>query len=63
MMRLPGDETVKEEGLPGTDEAYIMNPVMGERLLTRHQALNAINVLSAILLADGSIRRHTQNEE
>jgi hypothetical protein len=62
-MKLPGNEPAKEEGLPGREDAYIMNPVMGERLLTSHQALNAINVLSAILLADGSIRRHTENKE
>ena len=64
-MRLPesaADLTPdSNQELPGMEEAYIMNPYPGKDLLTRHEALNIINVLSGMLLIDGSNRRDKQS--
>ena len=42
--------------------AYIMNPVAGIHLLTQRQALDAINHLSGMLLADDIMRGPTTEE-
>lgn len=49
----PGHDNAE---LPGADDAYIANPYPGKKLLTRHEAMNAINALSGMLLIDGNTR-------
>jgi hypothetical protein len=61
-MKLPDDEGYEEpdnDALP--KGAYILNPYHNKKLLTKEEALNAINVFSAMLLVDGDIRRHTES--
>jgi len=65
-MKIPdsaADPGHDNESLPDANEAYIMNPYPGKELLTRHEALNAINALSGMLLIDGNKRNKQSKEE
>jgi hypothetical protein len=46
--------------LPSTNEAYIINPYHQIETLTPIQALDCINLLSGMLLADGRNRSKTK---
>lgn len=62
-MELPKTaDGVPSEEKPKENERYIINPYHGLEVLTRQEALNAINVLSGMLLIDG-IRRNRQGDE
>jgi len=45
-----------ENGPPGYDEAYLMNPYCGKELLTFFEALDLMNLISGELMADGRNR-------
>jgi hypothetical protein len=52
------DEPVK---VPG-DEAYITNPCPDKNMLTKLEAIDIINRLSGILLADGHYRSQEKHK-
>ena len=47
---------------PGENQAYIKNPYV-KAMLTRSEALNAINLLSGMLLIDVNLRRCEQSNQ
>lgn len=59
---LPDDEP-PSAGPVDAGEAYITNPYPGRNLLTRAEAMNAINALSGMLLVDGIRRSATDSSE
>jgi hypothetical protein len=48
--------------MPDKNEAYIINPYVGKKMLTKNEALNAINLLSGMVLIDVSNRRREKND-
>jgi hypothetical protein len=57
------DNEENERYLPGIEEEIITNPYPGKGLLTRMEALDAINRLSSMMLIDGYNRRRTPSTE
>lgn len=62
-MRLPDsggdfheDNPVEEKYVPPEGTEYIMNPYYGKQMLSRRDAINAINMLAGMLLIDGDNR-------
>lgn len=56
-MKLPEDANdEKKQAPPDMDEACIKNPYYSKELLTRAEALDAINLISSMLVIDGTIR-------
>ena len=51
-----GSDVGSDEMLPDRNEAYIDNIYYGKERLTRIEALNQINMLSGMLLADNQMR-------
>lgn len=47
--------------LPSPDEAIFINPYHGRERLTRHEAIDCINILSGELLADGHYRSQAEH--
>jgi hypothetical protein len=47
---------IPDGNIPGTDEKYIPNPFPGREVLTRFEAMDAINLISAALMADERFR-------
>lgn len=62
-MRVPASASDNVPNVPTGNEQIISNPHYGKEYLTRFEALDAINMLSAILMADdrtvSSERRRT----
>ena len=54
-MRLP-DPQGKDEPIPQATDEYIENPHYGKQYLTRFEALDVINMLSSMLMADTRFR-------
>ena len=51
-MKVPGSAADEAVSVPVGNEQIISNPHYGKEYLTRFEALDAINMLSAILMAD-----------
>lgn len=55
-IRLPGSAASASPELPEKTDAYIINPHCGKEYLTVFEALDVINNLSAMLMADTRFR-------
>lgn len=60
-MRIP-DPQGKDAPIPESTDEYIENPHYGKQYLTRFEALDVINMLSAMLMADTRFRKSIPGE-
>ena len=63
-MKLPtsASEKLERQDLPDENEAVFINPYHGREKLTKHEAIDCINILSGELLADGHFRSETEDQ-
>ena len=55
-MKLPESGADKIKNIPEVKEGYIKNPHYGKEFLTQFEAVDSINMLSAMLMADYRFR-------
>lgn len=56
-MNIPETGADELKNIPTTEEAYITNPFCGKEYLTPAEAIDAINMLSGMLLVDSKTRK------
>lgn len=61
-MKIPESAASKPVGLPDKGDAYIQNPHYGKEHLTIFEAIDAINMLSGMIMSDLRFRGGDGNQ-